>query len=75
MTHSFTSESTYYTQKPWKAESEPAELRVQGVQVHPQILLGIEAKAVLSIDLLLLHGPSDFQTIRRHCEYSKSIIN
>ena len=53
MTHSFISESTYYTQKPWKAESEPAELRVQGVQVHPQILLGIEAKAVLSIDAVI----------------------
>ena len=45
-----------------------AELGVQRVHMHPQILPGKETKPVPSRDLVLICAPPDFQTFRRPCQ-------
>ena len=49
-----------------------AELGVQRVHMHPQILPGKEAKTVPSRDLVLISAPPDFQTFRRPCQLISS---
>ena len=49
-----------------------AELGVQRVHMHPQILPGKETKPVPSRDLVLICAPPDFQTFRRPCQLISS---